>query len=161
VMKAMKYFSPEIASFWEAFMETQTDEGLYFDYYYPMSSPISHRMNLFDKRYWRIYAGEGIQMHRLPVEADLEYLMVEGAYYIWQATGDNDYLREWLDDLEHGMMYAMSDPLRWSSKYQLVKRGYTLDTWDFMQLPTSREEYTRQGNDVQKGIFDIDENTPM
>lgn len=161
VMKAMKYFSPEIASFWEAFMETQTDEGLYFDYYYPMSSPISHRMNLFDKRYWRIFAGEGIQMHRLPVEADLEYLMVEGAYYIWQATGDNNYVREWLDDLEDGMRYAMSDPLRWSSKYQLVKRGYTLDTWDFMQLPTTREEYTHQGNDVQKGIFDIDEDTPM
>lgn len=161
VMKAMKYFSPEIASFWEAFMETQTDEGLYFDYYYPMSSPISHRMNLFDKRYWQIFAGEGIQMHRLPVEADLEYLMVEGAYYIWQATGDNDYVRDWLDDLEEGMQYAMSDPLRWSSKYQLVKRGYTLDTWDFMQLPTTREEYTRQGHDVQEGIFDIDENTPM
>ncbi|HEY8511453.1 MAG TPA: hypothetical protein VIL31_05815 [Cyclobacteriaceae bacterium] len=161
VMKAMKYFSPEIASFWEAFMESQTDEGLYFDYYYPLNSPIAHRMNLFDKRYWHIYASENIQMHRLPVEADLEYLMVEGAYYIWQATGDNNYVREWLDDLEHGMQYAMSDPLRWSSKHQLVKRGYTLDTWDFMQLPTTREEYTRQGNDVQKGIFDIDENTPM
>jgi hypothetical protein len=70
-------------------------------------------------------------------------------------------LKKWLGNLEKGMQYSMSDPLRWSKKYQLVKRGYTLDTWDFMQLPASRQEYVRQGGDVQKGIFDIDENTPM
>ena len=161
VMKAMKYFVPEISSFWQFYMETQTPEGLYFDYYYPIESRINHRMNLFDKRYWRIFPGDSIQMHRLPVEADLEYLMVEGAYYIWQATGDNNYIKEWIDDLEQGIHYAMSDPLRWSKKYQLVKRGYTLDTWDFMQLPTTRQEYVKQGKDVQKGIFDIDQTTPM
>ena len=161
VMKAMKYLTPEISSFWQYYMETQTGEGMYFDYYYPIEERLNHRMNLFDKRYWRIFSHEGIQMHRLPVEADLEYLMVEGAYYIWQSTGDTAYISDWLDDLEQGMYYAMSDPLRWSAKYQLVKRGYTLDTWDFMQLPMTREEYTRQGKDVQEGIFDIDENTPM
>jgi hypothetical protein len=161
VMKAMKYFVPEISSFWEYFMETQTPEGLYFDYYYPIADRVNHRMNLFDKRYWRIFPADSVQKHRLPVEADLEYLMVEGAYYIWQATGDNGYLKKWLGNLEKGMQYSMSDPLRWSKRHQLVKRGYTLDTWDFMQLPASRQEYVRQGGDVQKGIFDIDENTPM
>lgn len=161
VMKAMKYFSPEISSFWQLYMETQTPEGLYYDYYYPIQERVNHRMNLFDKRYWRIFNADSIQMHRLPVEADLEYLMVEGAYYIWQATGDNQYISSYMQQLEKGMYYAMSDPLRWSKKYQLVKRGYTLDTWDFMQLPTTRKEYTSQGKDVQKGIFDIDENTPM
>src|SRR6476619_7474586 len=59
------------------------------------------------------------------------------------------------------MYYSMSDPLRWSKKYQLVKRGYTLDTWDFMQLPVSRQDYVKQGHDVQEGIFNIHENTPM
>ncbi len=161
VMKAMKYFVPEISSFWEYFMQTQTPEGLYFDYYYPIADPINHRMNLFDKRYWHIFSHDSIQMHRLPVEADLEYLLVEGAYHIWQATGNNDYIKSWTDALEKGLHYSMTDPLRWSKKYQLVKRGYTLDTWDFMQLPAKRDEYVRQGNDVQEGIFDIHENTPM
>ena len=55
VMKAMKYFSPEISSFWQLYMETQTPEGLYFDYYYPIEERVNHRMNLFDKRYWRIF----------------------------------------------------------------------------------------------------------
>lgn len=161
VMKAMKYFAPEISSFWQYFMETQTSEGLYFDYYYPVANRVNQRMNLFDKRYWQIFPNDSVQMHRLPVEADLEYLMVEGAYYIWQATGDDSYISSYINKLEKGMHYVVTDPLRWSKKHQLVKRGYTLDTWDFMQLPTTRQEYTRQGNDVQKGIFDIDENTPM
>ncbi|MPR35255.1 hypothetical protein [Salmonirosea aquatica] len=161
VMKAMKYFEPDISSFWQFFVENQTREGLYYDYYYPMNARENHRMNLFDKRYWHIFARDTIQMHRLPVEADLEYLMVEGGHYIWQATGDTAYIRQWIDRLEKGLHYSMTDPLRWSDKYQLVKRGYTLDTWDFMQLPTTRAEYVQQGHDVQTGIFDIDENTPM
>ncbi len=161
VMKAMKYLEPDISSFWQFFMENQTREGLYYDYYYPMVARESHRMNLFDKRYWKIIARDTIQMHRLPVEADLEYLMVEGGHYIWQATGDTAYIRQWIGKLEKGLMYDMTDPLRWSKKYQLIKRGYTLDTWDFMQLPTTRADYVRQGHDVQTGIFDIDEKTPM
>ena len=161
VMKAMKYFEKDISSFWEFFMQNQTAEGLYFDYFYPLSSPLRHRTTLFEQRYWKLFPDEGLQMHRLPVEADLEYLMVEGAYYIWQATGDTRYLQPWLDDLEQGMQYAMRDSLRWSKKSGLVKRGYTLDTWDFMQLPTSRDEYVRSGKDVQEGIFDIDADTPM
>lgn len=161
VMKAMKYLVPDIQSFWQFFMEQQTPEGLYFDYYYPIADRVNHRMNLFEKRYWKILSRDSLQMHRLPVEADLEYLMVEGGYAIWQATGNAEYLRTWLPRLEKGLTYAMTDPLRWSKKHQLVKRGYTLDTWDFMQLPTSRAEYVRQGHDVQNGIFNIDEKTPM
>jgi len=161
VMKAMKYLESDISSFWEFFMENQTVEGLYFDYYYPIADRINHRMNLFDKRYWKILSRDSLQMHRLPVEADLEYLMVEGAYYIWQSTGDDTYISKWAGNLEKGLNYIMTDSLRWSKKYQLAKRGYTLDTWDFMQLPTSRAEYVKQGFDVQNGIFNIDENTPM
>jgi hypothetical protein len=161
VMKAMKFLDEDISSFWEFFMKNQTAEGLYFDYYYTIANPLNHRMNLFDQRYWHIFSHDSLQMHRLPVEADLEYLMVEGAYYIWQATGDEDYLKKWLPGLEKGLQYSMTDPLRWSEKYQLIKRGYTLDTWDFMQLPMSREAYVRSGKDVQDGIFNIGPETPM
>ncbi|GAB3953590.1 hypothetical protein GCM10028805_37600 [Spirosoma harenae] len=161
VMKAMKYLEPDISTFWQFFIEQQTSEGLYFDYYYPMVARENHRLNLFEKRYWKVFARDTIQMHRLPVEADLEYLMVEGGHYIWQATGDTSYIKTWIPRMEKGIRYSMTDPLRWSKKYQLVKRGYTLDTWDFMQLPTTRAEYVKQGKDVQTGIFNIDENTPM
>lgn len=162
VMKAMKYLHPDMTSFLEFYLQNQTAEGLYFDYYYPINSGgINDRMRLFDKRYWKVIPEDSIQMHRLPVEADLEYLLVEGVYDIWQATGDTAFVKKWLPAIVKGMNYSMTDPLRWSGKYRLVKRGYTLDTWDFMQLPTSREEYTRNGGNVQKGIFNIDQQTPM
>ncbi|RYY30097.1 MAG: hypothetical protein EOO04_05635 [Chitinophagaceae bacterium] len=162
VMKAMKYMHPDMISFLEFYLQNQTKEGIYFDYYYPINAGgINDRMKLFDQRYWKVIPEDSIQMHRLPVEADLEYLLVEGVYAVWQATADTAFVKKWLPSLVKGMNYSMTDPLRWSIKHQLVKRGYTLDTWDFMQLPTSREEYKRNGGNIQKGIFNIDENTPM
>lgn len=161
MMKAMKFMAQDVSSFIEFYLENQTQEGIYFDYYFYLSEGLVERMALFDRRYWKILPHDKVHMHRLPVEADLEYLMVEGVYAVWQSTGDEKFLERWLPALVKGMQYSMTDPLRWSNKHQLVKRGYTLDTWDFMQLPVSREEYSRMGKDIQDGIFDIDENTPM
>lgn len=160
VVKAMKYLHPDISSMWELFIERQTKEGLYYDYFVPLEQGLSHRMNIFDQRYWKIYSDEKIQMHRMPVEADLEYLAVEGGWYIWQATGDNEYMKQWMEKLEEGLYYYMRDPLRWSQKYQLIKRGYTLDTWDFMQPPSDRKEFIGI-EDIADTRFNISENTPM
>ena len=162
VMEAMKYIHPDMESFIEFFLENQTKEGLYFDYYMPLKyGKDGDRKNIFDKRYWKVFPDDSIEMHRLPVEADLEYLLVEGVYAVWQSTGDISFIKKWLPSLVKGLNYTMHDPLRWSKKYQLAKRGYTLDTWDFMQLPYDRAEYTRRGGNIQKGIFDIDNKTPM
>jgi hypothetical protein len=162
VMKAMKYIHPDMTSFIEFFLENQTAEGLYYDYYFPLGyGGTGSRKKIFHQRYWKELPGDSIEMHRLPVEADLEYLLVEGVYAVWQSTGDTSFVKRWLPALVKGINYSMTDPLRWSKKYQLVKRGYTLDTWDFMQLPYPREEYSRRGGNIQKGIFDIDEKTPM
>lgn len=68
---------------------------------------------------------------RKEVEADLEYLFVEGVYRAWQATGDDDWLRQQIDAMERGLSYAMSDPQRWDATNRLVKRPFTIDTWDF------------------------------
>ena len=162
VMKAMKFIHADMTSFIEFYLENQTKEGIFFDYFYPLGyGGLGSRKKIFHPRYWKEFPKDSIEMHRLPVEADLEYLLVEGAYAVWQSTGDASFVKKWLPALEKGMMYSMTDPLRWSDRHQLVKRGYTLDTWDFMQLPLPRDEYTKQGGNVQKGIFDIDENTPM
>ncbi len=162
VMKAMKYLHPDMSSFLEFYLENQTAEGIYFDYYYPLNiRGISKRKQIFDHRYWKEIPEDSIEMHRLPVEADLEYLLVEGVYAVYQSGGDTDFVRKWMPAIEKGMHYSMSDSLRWSAEYGLVKRGYTLDTWDFMQLPLPRKEYTAQGGDIQKGIFNIDASTPM
>lgn len=162
VTKAMKFISSDLTSFLEWFLQNQTPEGLYYDYVMPLGyGGAGSRKKLFDKKYWKEFPEDSVEMHRLPVEADLEYLMVEGVYAVWQATGDTAFIKKWLPALVKGMHYSMSDPLRWSAKYKLVKRGYTLDTWDFMQLPYSRDEFKRRGGNIQKAIFDISDKTPM
>ena len=102
-------------------------------------------------------------MVRLPLEADVEYLVVEGVYHYWQATGDLAFVKQWLPALEKGMAYSMNDPLRWSRKFRLVKRAYTLDTWDFQNPPGATEAYRFDPRpaEMEKQIFNIDENTPM
>jgi hypothetical protein len=161
VMKALKYWEKDIASFVEFFLENQTPEGMFFDYYYPIERDLNWRMNVFEKKYWKIISPEKIQMHRLPVEADVEYLVVEGVYAIYQSTGDLSFLKKWVPALEKGMQYAMNDPVRWSRKHRLVKRGYTLDTWDFQQLPVPMDQLGAHGYDSQDVIFNVDEESPM
>ena len=77
--------------------------------------------------------GEGqYRMQRIPVENDVEYLFLEGLYITWQVTGDDVWMATLLDKAKKAVDYATSDRYRWSQKYQLPKRGYTIDTWDFM-----------------------------
>src|SRR5450631_2984467 len=59
VMNAMKYIHPDMTSFIEFFLENQTAEGLFFDYYYPPGHGGSDdRKNIFDKRYWKVFPGD-------------------------------------------------------------------------------------------------------
>lgn len=71
------------------------------------------------------------RLERIPVENDVEYLFIEGLYLTWQATGDDAWMGSLLDRAIRAVGYATSDPCRWSSKFELLKRGYTIDTWDF------------------------------
>ncbi|MBD3266069.1 hypothetical protein GF373_05315, partial [bacterium] len=157
VMKALKYWEQDLSSMLEFFLEQQTPSGMYWDHAMPLNHTHS-RTQIFDPKYWMVCEEEGRLYMRLPVEADCEYLAVEGAYLVWQITGDDAWMMKWLPTLERGLRYCMNDPLRWSKKYQLVKRGYTIDTWDFQQTPPDMEAW---GGGRQKVIFDIDENTPM
>lgn len=163
VMKAMKFWARELRSHLEFFLEQQTPEGLYHDYYDPVTDPDIVRLGVFHQRYWKILPGGKVQLVRLPLEADLEYLVVEGVYHYWQATGDLAFVNQWLPALEKGMAYSMNDPLRWSRKFRLVKRAYTLDTWDFQNPPgsTAAYRYDPRPAEMEKEIFNIDGNTPM
>ncbi|MEO8657395.1 MAG: hypothetical protein ABI693_02950 [Bryobacteraceae bacterium] len=164
ITNAMKYWAPDLKSHLEFFLEQQTPEGLYYDYYDPITDADNERLGVFDHRFWKILPGGKVQLCRLPLEADLEYLMVEGVYHYWQATGDTSFVRKWLPALEKGMAYSMNDPLRWSRKFRLVKRAYTIDTWDFQHPPGATLAYNHEhprSAQMEKEIFNIDQNTPM
>ena len=167
VLKGAKYFTPSVRDVVELFVARQTEEGLFYDYVFPVERRLSSRLNFFDPRYWQVYPGEETQMHRLPVEADVEYLMVKGAHHVWQATGDTTLVEKWLPSLEAGLHYTTGDPLRWSNEHQLVKRAYTIDTWDFRQVSLDGETlvrptaWTERFGDPSRALMDIGPQTPM
>jgi len=117
-------------------------------------------MRVFGERYYDLDEAEDIRYDRVPVEADVEYLLVEGIYTAWQATGDDAWMSRQLPGLESAIRYAMTDPVRWDERRQLVKRGYTIDTWDFKFFGFERDHLTPWAA-VEEALFNIHDDTPM
>ncbi len=139
-MKAYKYWEKDLGSYIAFFMGRQTETGMYFDYWMSYKNENVGQLfftNCFDNEFYFVDVNNQNFFFRMPIEADLEYLLVEGVYTNWQTSGDTAYLKKWLPVLVKGMKYEMTDPLRWSKEYQLVKRPYSIDTWDFTSEPDS------------------------
>ncbi len=134
-MKGFRYFEPDLTSFLDLMLETQTETGFFYEIIAPLTD--GHSGDYGPDYCCRRTPENGYGLARLELEADIEYLMVEGVYLIWQATGDDDYLRLNLPRLDKGLRYLTSDPQRWEPTYQLVKRPRTIDTWDFLDRASS------------------------
>lgn len=134
VMKGMKYFEYDLASFLNFIIDTQREDGQFYEL-----------IKQYDDYHWKMvnedcrimYPDDNLTLVRLELEADIEYLVVEGAMYLYQITGDNNWLRSVLPKLEKGINYITSDAKRWDKKHGLVKRPFTIDTWDFTYLERS------------------------
>ncbi len=68
---------------------------------------------------------------RFPVENDLEHFYVQWLWRAWKATGDTEWMKKWLPNAIKALEYSQNTSIRWSEKYNLLKRGFTIDTWDF------------------------------
>ncbi|NJM93785.1 MAG: hypothetical protein HC842_03210, partial [Cytophagales bacterium] len=131
-LKGMKYFYPELKSGIDLYADTQRPDGMIFDNIYPTEKPISMWKQRFDYGGFYLEAEKDpFEFKRIPVENDVEYLFIEGIYYTWKATGDDHWMKGLLDKALKAVEYSTTSEYRWSEKYQLLKRGYTIDTWDF------------------------------
>ena len=106
-----RYFETDMTSTLDYFRRQQQPDGAFDDYF-------------------AILNGTPIQ-GRTEVEADLEYLFVQGVYQAWQATGDAAWLENNLPAINKGIAYSTANPLRWNTQRQLIRRPLTIDTWDF------------------------------
>lgn len=133
-MKGMKYFFPNLRSAIDLYAEYQRADGMVYDNIYKRAQ--GHRPTYWEKRFnygnFMEIADDGMfELKRIPVENDVEYLFLEGIYYTWKATGDTEWMKGLLDRALKAVEYSTTSPYRWSEKYQLLKRGFTIDTWDF------------------------------
>ncbi len=119
IVRGGKYFHADLTSSVDCFAANQAANGRIFDYV--LTSPLAHSN---ERENWEKWI-------RIPVEADVEYRFVKAAHQAWQATGDTEWLRRLLPSLERAVDYLVSSPIRWDETHGLVKRAYTIDTWDF------------------------------
>jgi len=116
IVRAGRYFEADVRSSVTCFAEHQSASGRVFDYV--TTEPSTEREN------WEKWV-------RVPVEADVEYRFVKAAFLAWQATGDDAWMQTMLPALDRALTYSMTHPWRWDEQHGLIKRAYTIDTWDF------------------------------
>ena len=114
MLRGARYFEKDMTSAVTHFAMTQRANGSIFDF-------VSCAM---DRENWTKYV-------RVPVEADVEFRFIKAMYLAWQATGDDKWIAEMLPFAEKAMQHIMTHRWRWSEKQGLVKRAYSIDTWDF------------------------------
>ncbi len=131
-MKGMKYFYPELKSGIDLYADSQREDGMIWDNYNKHPEEGDYWEQRFDYGdFVRVVDNGYGEFRRIPVENDVEYLFIEGIYYTWKATGDDRWMEGMLDKALKAVNYSITDQYRWSEKYRLLKRGYTIDTWDF------------------------------
>ncbi len=128
IMKAMIHWEYDSGAFLNFIIDTQREDGQFYEL-----------IKQYDDYHWKLvnedcrvmYPDDNLTLVRLELEADIEYLVVEGAKYFYGTTGDDEWLERVLPKLEKGIEYITSDKKRWSKEHGLVKRPFTIDTWDF------------------------------
>ncbi len=158
-LKGMKYFTDDIKSAIELYADYQREDGMIWDKVKQMLPA--------DRQYWRDWEfaeGDFIRkipgnpdrrFQRIPVENDVEYLWIEGLYYTWKACGDDDWMKDLLDNAIRAVRYATSDPYRWSETFGLLKRGYTIDSWDFQHADDIAISGSAMRVDLQRTKFGV------
>ena len=127
--KGMKYFSPVESEFIDLMRAAQREDGMIWsninageavDYYLTCYGPFGY-VRKYGDRYFV----------RQPAENHPEYVYVSSVFQAWKASGDDAWMRQCLQSSMRALDYCTTDPARWSTRFQLLKRVFTIDSWDF------------------------------
>lgn len=130
MQKGNKYLHDDIKSFLEAALELQSEKGYFFEIITIVGGPDSYHKDFVTEDHTYITPSNHMFI-RLELEADIEYLVVEGVKTVWQVEEDDEWLKKQLPRLEKAIHYMLTDPKRFDDEHGLVKRPFTIDTWDF------------------------------
>jgi hypothetical protein len=135
-MKGMQYFEGIGHEIVDLFRKAQRESGMVMSNVRRFKNP-SYYETAYGSEFTDRYEGDLVFV-RQPTENHCEYIYVLILYHGWKATGDDQYLRRNIVSADKALDYSVTNELRWSAKYQLLKRPYTIDSWDFQV----KDEYT-------------------
>ena len=91
-MKSFKHWEYDMKSFIDFIAAHQSEKGFFFEFlkmldepHLPLDLPEECRIDFPEDNY---------ALMRLELEADVEYLVVESAMYIYQVTGDDEWIKK-------------------------------------------------------------------
>jgi hypothetical protein len=128
-MKGLEYFLPNGKELIDIMRQTQRSDGMIYsfvqymkdaDYFLTRDKYSGYSKKIGDKVFVR-----------QPTENHPEYIYVNTIYACWKSDGDNEWMKQNLASAEKALDYATNDPARWSKRFGLLKRVYTIDSWDF------------------------------
>lgn len=129
--KGMQYFSPVAGEMVDLSAAAQKANGMIWSFAFPDEGP-AHGYH-----YWAYHeqgyamAEGGVLFARQPVENHNEANFVDALFLSWKGSGDDRWMASHLDAARKALDYSVTDPARWSKRFLLLKRGYTIDSWDF------------------------------
>ncbi|MBR4960973.1 MAG: hypothetical protein IKY52_08765 [Clostridia bacterium] len=132
-LKAFKHWEFTLKDYLTFIAEHQTETGFFYEMLQRETD--GHIRSEIcgsdrDSELLKFFPG-GLALGRIEMEADIEFLMVEGVWQVYQATGDTEWLRWMLPRLEKGIDYCTSHEKRWEPSLGLVKREFSVDMFDF------------------------------
>ena len=128
-MKGQKYFKGYGAELVDLLRETQREDGMIYSFVQYMDNAdyflTRDKFTGYSKK-----IGDRVFV-RQPTENHPEYLYVNTIYQCWKADGNDAWMQKNLASAAKALNYALYDPARWSKRFGLLKRVYTIDSWDF------------------------------
>ena len=135
-MKGMQYFEGIGHEIVDLFRLGQRENGMVMSNVRRLQHP-SYWETAYGPEFTSRYDGDLVFI-RQPTENHCEYIYVLILYLGWKATGDGQYLERNIASADKALDYSVMNELRWSEKFKLLKRAFTIDSWDFQV----RDEYT-------------------
>jgi len=128
-LKGMQYFSPYGHELTDVMRSMQRKDGMIWSFIARDST--RYYFETAYKKYGFFQPDGNCYFVRQPIENHVEYIYVNTIYKYWKGSGDDPWMEKSLASAKAALDYTITDSLRWSSKYQLLKRGLTIDSWDF------------------------------
>jgi hypothetical protein len=149
-MKGLKYFDGRGYEFVDIMRQSQRQDGMIYSFiqymenadYFITRDKFSGYTQKIGDRYFV----------RQPTENHPEYIFVNTVYQCWKSGGDDQWLKNTLPAATKALDYIYQDRARFSQRFQLLKRVYTIDSWDF----AVEDEYTPNIGLTNSMIIDPD-----
>ncbi len=129
VLNGMQYFLPYGGENTDLLRLVQREDGLIWSFVRNGEGDDYYKTAYGAADYYRQY--DGIWAVRQPVDNHSDYNFVNQFYKHWKASADNEWMKITIESAAKALDYCYTDSVRWSNRFQLIKRPYCIDSWDF------------------------------